>query len=360
MSQEIRLPKFGNTMEDGTIVSIRVNLGDEVRRGTALCDIETDKATMELESPADGFIKAIIAEAGRTVAVDAPLFVLGSKDEQVSKEFIDKLKIQANEFLSVQKSAPVVTSRPPLVAAGPAASLNILVPHYQLGQKFMASPLQRDIAAKMLKSKREIPCFYLNLRVDVTELVAFREKINQTSDVRFSLNDFIVFAMAKALKQFPIMTGQLAGDSIKLAEHIGIGLAVAMPDGYLIPILKEVENKNLRQIAVESKILIEKAKSGKLPASEYEGGCITLSNLGAFGVESFIPIVVPGQCSILGVGKIMDSFIPINDTPVICKTMNMTLAVDHKVANGAYAAQFFEHIKKTLEDPTNFQNDHCP
>jgi pyruvate dehydrogenase E2 component (dihydrolipoamide acetyltransferase) len=217
-----------------------------------------------------------------------------------------------------------------------------------------ATPLQKSIAQQMLQSKREIPCFYLNLRVDVTELVTFREKLNQGSDVKVSFNDLIMLAMAKALRQFPIMTGQLAGEYIELAESIGIGLAIAMPDGYVAPVIKDMDKKNIRQIAAASKAIIEKARGGKLSKVDFEGGCITLSNLGAFGVESFIPIVIPGQCSILGAGKIMDMCVPIKDAAGVRKMMGLTLAVDHKVANGAYAAQFLEYIKKSLEDTTKF------
>jgi pyruvate dehydrogenase E2 component (dihydrolipoamide acetyltransferase) len=368
MAQEIRLPKLGDTMEEAAVVACRVKPGDQVQRGAVVFDIETDKAAMELESPAEGFVKAILVEVGQTVPVGTALLVLGEKDEQIPQNYKP----------AAAHEPPAPSPRPPATNDQQRAASNEQ-PVYKLGQKIPATPLQKDIAEKMLQSKREIPCFYLSLRVDVTELVAFREKLNHGSDAKVSFNDLIMQAMAKALNQFPIMTGQLSGEYIELADSIGIGLAIALPDGYVAPVLKDVDKKNIRQIAAASKTLIEKAKRvaqppsavnfssfneqpatsnqqpvGGLSSADFEGGCITLSNLGAFGVESFIPIVIPGQCSILGAGKIMDTCVLIQNVPAVRKMMSLTLSVDHKVANGAYAAQFIEYIKKLLEDTTTF------
>jgi pyruvate dehydrogenase E2 component (dihydrolipoamide acetyltransferase) len=146
------------------------------------------------------------------------------------------------------------------------------------------------------------------------------------------------------------MTGQIDGDIIRLRESINIGLAISVPDGLVAPVLKNVNKKDIKQISLDSKVLIDKARSNKLSPADLEGGCITVSNLGALGIDNFIPIVVPGQCSILGVGKITDTCIPDNGNILIRKLMNMTLSVDHKVANGAYAAQFLDFVHKLLED----------
>ena len=210
----------------------------------------------------------------------------------------------------------------------------------------------------MLRSKQEIPCFYLNVRADVTDLVAYRAKLNKTSETEVAYNDFIIKAIAIGLEKFPIMTGQIDGDDIELAKAIGVGLAISTPEGLIAPIVKDPDKKTVAEIAHYSRQLIEKAKSNQLTIEDLEGGCITVSNLGAFGVDSFIPIVVPGQCSILGIGKIADVCVPTDDSPdtlEVHKMMNMTLSVDHKVANGGYAAQFLDFVKKTLEDPANLK-----
>jgi pyruvate dehydrogenase E2 component (dihydrolipoamide acetyltransferase) len=150
------------------------------------------------------------------------------------------------------------------------------------------------------------------------------------------------------------MTGQLAGDAIFLADDICIGLAIDVPDGVVAPIIKDVDKKNVTEIARERAALVEKARNNKLKPPDFEGGCITISNLGPCGVESFIPIVIPGQCSILGIGKIIDACIPDNSDFAVRKLMAMTLSVDHRITNGAYAGQFLDFVRKQLEDTSTF------
>ena len=206
----------------------------------------------------------------------------------------------------------------------------------------------------MLQSKREIPCFYLTARVDVTDMVKHRVKLNEKSDTKIAYNDFIIKAVAAGLAKFPIMTGQLDGDTIKAADTVNVGLAMSVPEGLIVPAVKDAQKKDVAAISRDTKILIEKARNGKLQLTDLEGACITISNLGAFGVESFIPVVVPGQCSILGIGQISDTCVPENGGIVIRKLMLMTLSVDHKVANGAYAAQFLDFTREYLEDMANY------
>jgi len=206
----------------------------------------------------------------------------------------------------------------------------------------------------MVQSKHEIPCFYLSVKADVTDLVKFRIKLNKASDVKVAYNDFIMRAVAMGLEKFPIMTGQLIGNTIQLADSIGVGLAISVPGGLVAPIIKDVNKKDVRQIARDSKALIEKARSNKLAPEDLEGGCITVSNLGAFEIESFIPIVVPGQCSILGIGQIAETCVPESGNIMVRKLMSMTLSIDHKVTNGAYAAQFLDYVRKLLEDTSTF------
>jgi len=412
MAKEVRLPQLGQTMEEGTIVDCRVKVGDEVKKGDVIFDIETDKATLEMESPADGFVKHILAEIDQTLPVGAPILVLGEKDEEVPQSFVDSLAAGApaasaaeaataaspSETASVAEPArpePEPVKRAGKIMASPrakklATELGVdlaivagtgpagkiteqdvkaavntekrLAPGFTPGVQEIAkhgetiplNRLQKITAEKMLKSKREIPCFYLTVRADVTDLVELRAKLNQTGDVRISYNDFIIKAVATGLEKYPIMTGQLAGDNIELAETINIGLAIAVPDGLVAPIVKDVNKKDVKQIARDSQVLIEKARSNKLALTDLEGGCITVSNLGALGIESFTPIVVPGQCSILGIGKITDTCVPDNGNILVRKLMNMTLSVDHKVANGAYAAQFLDFVRKLLEDVSTF------
>jgi len=426
MAKEVRLPQLGQTMEEGTIVNCLIKVGDEVKKGDVIFEIETDKATLEMESPADGFVKHILVEVDETLAVGAPLLVLGDKDEEVPQSFVDSLKAGAPaappEAAPVEQAPGVLLreseaagAEPALAGAKPSAAQKAEPQPTKPAGKVMASPrakklagelgvdlaaltgtgpagkiteqdvkqaaasksakpvgpqatpaeirlgstiplnrLQKITAERMLKSKREIPCFYLTVKADVTDLVDLRTELNKTGDVKISYNDFIIKAVATGLERYPIMTGQLAGQALKLASSIHIGLAISVPDGLVAPIVKDVSKKDVKQIACDSQVLIERARSNKLAPTDLEGGCITVTNLGAAEIDSFIPIVVPGQCSILGIGRITDTCVPDNGNILVRKLMNMTLSVDHKVANGAYAAQFLDFVRKLLEDTSTF------
>lgn len=399
MAKEVRLPKLGQTMEEGTIVGCNIKAGDAVKKGDCIFEIETDKATLEMESPADGFVKNILAQIGQTLPVGEPILVLGEKDEVVPQSFIDSLKgsVPATGTTQFQPVVAEVSVQQPkteevsekviasprakklakelgvdlLIVAGtgpggriteddvknasakPAAPLGPV--EIKLGATIPLNRLQKITAERMLKSKREIPCFYLTVKADVTDLVEFRTKFNAMGDSKVSYNDFIIKAVAAGLEKFPIMTGQLAGETIQLAASIDIGLAMSVPEGLIVPIVRNANKKTVAEISRDTHGLIEKARIGKLLLTDLEGGCITVSNLGAFGVESFIPIVVPGQCSILGIGQITDTCVPDDGSFTVCKFMTMTLSVDHKVANGAYAAQFLDFVRKYLEDTSNFK-----
>jgi pyruvate dehydrogenase E2 component (dihydrolipoamide acetyltransferase) len=351
----------------------------------------------------DGFVKHILVATDQTLPVGEPMLVIGEENEEVPQSFIESLTVAALDEhkesqdeptaevdviqveMEIEKPSGKIMASPrakklaaelgvdlaTIKGTGPAGKISeqdvreaaerkadVKVQHPQgeirLGQSIPINRLQRLTAERMLKSKREIPCFYLTIRADVTGLVELRNKLNQLSDEKFSYNDFIIKAIATGLEKYPIMTGQIEGDIIRVQDSINVGLAISVPDGLVVPIISDANKKDIRQISKESRVLTEKARSNKLALTDLEGGCITVSNLGAFGVDNFIPIVVPGQCSILGVGRITDTCVPDNGNVLIKKLMNMTLSVDHKVANGAYAAQFLDFVHKLLEDPSAF------
>jgi pyruvate dehydrogenase E2 component (dihydrolipoamide acetyltransferase) len=345
MAKEIRLPRLGQTMEEATIVTCLVNVGDRVNKGDYIFEIETDKATLEMESPVNGFVKHILVKVDQTIPVGTPLLVLGEKDEKVPQRFLDSIKI----------AVPAKPAYQPIGAPAMTAETAEVKAEVKVGEIIPLTKKQKLTAERMLKSKKEIPCFYLTVRTDVTGLVELRNKLNETADTKITYNVFFIKAVAKGLQKFPLMTGQLAGDTIKLPDAINIGLAVSAPDGLIAPVVKNAHKKNVRQIAADTAALIEKAQSGKLHLTDLEGACITISNLGALGVNSFVPIVIPGQCSILGIGRITDTCVPDNGDVVIRKLMSMTLSVDHKIANGAYAAEFLDFTRKLLEDPSIFK-----
>jgi len=206
----------------------------------------------------------------------------------------------------------------------------------------------------MVKSKREIPCFYLNSKVDVTELAGLKAELESTGDTKISYDDFIIKAVATALAEFSLMTGQIEGDSIRLTEDINVGFAVAAPKGVVMPVVKDADKKNVNQIAQETRQLTEKARADKLQITDLDGACITVSNPGGLGIDTFIPIVIPGQCSGLGVGKINETYVSAHGDTTVRKVMNLSLSADHKIANGQYAARFLDTVRKLLEDTSTF------
>jgi len=360
--KNVRLPKLGRTMTEAVILDYKVGIGDHVKRGQALFEIETDKATMAVESPEEGFVKHILAPLGRTLQVGRTVLILARKDEHVPQSLIDSE--QPPPLPKVQQAADI-EKKPP--TAGPLAEKDrpstptIKPEQIKLGQIITLTPKQQITARKMLQSKRQIPCFYLDVRADVTALIDKRAELNKTADTKVAYNDFIILALAKALLRYPLMTGRLEGETIKLADRINIAFAVVLADGLLAPVVRNANEKNIARISRETTTLIEKAQNRELTPDNLTGACITISNLGAYGVHRFIPIVVPGQCSILGIGRITDTCLPNDskaanpDSPeiVVRKLMNLTLSVDHRIANGAYAAQFLDFTRNLLEDPAS-------
>ncbi len=376
MAQEVRLPQLGKAMKQATIVALKVGLNHTVGKGQILCELETDKATLELESPAAGTIRHIFCAEGQTLDVGTPLFMLGQPDEVIDPAVLNKLQAEltANQSpdsgvpatgqpASAQSPADQVLSkiRP---AAGPLGAIESLpaeakapLPDIAGGTRIPLNRWQKIIADKMLESKQQIPCFYLNIRADITDLSDLRDRLNKTAAEKYSFNDFIMAALARGMKQYPIMTGQLGHDCIILSPTIDIGLAIAAGNGLVAPVVRDVGGKTLEQIAAAGRDLIARAKDNKLTADDLAGGCITISNLGGMGIDSFIPIVVPGQCSILGVGRIISTPMPSGKGDILIrKIINLNLSVDHRIANGADAAQFLDYVKKQLEHPDELVN----
>jgi len=363
MSIAVRLPKLGKTMKDGTVVSLLVTEGDEVKKGDVIFEVETDKATLEIESADDGFVKRVLVRENEKIAVNSTMAVLGPENEDVCEKLVKELELEKAEltkalesgFVDPEAGAAVKSSH--LLDSLKDKSGSGSIGEYSItpGTTIEVSRLQRLVGRRMLQSKREIPCFYLTAKADVTDVCGLEEEMNAGGGAEVSIDDFVVAAMAKGLKKYPVMTGQLEGDKIFLAEQIGVSLAMDVEDGAVAVVIKNVDAKTVKEIAEARGDLGAKASEKKLTLDDLEGGCMTLSNLGAFGVETFIPIVIPGQCSILGVGRVNDECVPVGGEVAIRKSVKMTISVDHRIANGADAAQFLDFIKKMLESVDNFR-----
>jgi pyruvate dehydrogenase E2 component (dihydrolipoamide acetyltransferase) len=203
----------------------------------------------------------------------------------------------------------------------------------------------------MLKSKRNKPCFYLGSKADVTELMSLRPKLRKMFGVKITTNDFYISILASAVKKYPLTVGRLDGDNIRIAEHINVGFAVQAPHGLVVPVIKDADQKTLVEIAALQKNLTEKARDNQLTLEEMESETVALSNLGAYGIDSFVGIVPPPASTILAVGNVINMPIPVDGKVVNRKILNLNVAADYRVIKGTYAAGFLNYIKDQLQNP---------
>jgi pyruvate dehydrogenase E2 component (dihydrolipoamide acetyltransferase) len=412
MAEIIRMPRLSDTMEEGNIVSWLKKEGDPVKAGDILAEVETDKATMELESYFDGFLLYIGVASG-PVAVDGIIAVIGKKDE----EFKHLLTEQNSEAppaaapLKEENTAPVVPSSPPpmvsekisestsdagsgRVKASPLAKsmaaevgVNLEqvqgsgdqgriikkdVEHYLVNkptQNTASAPLaiagttnftygdvpvsqmRKTIARRLGESKFSAPHFYLTVEINMDNAVAARTGINENAPVKISFNDFVIKASASALRKHPAINSSWLGDKITYHKDINIGVAVAVDEGLLVPVINHADLKSMSSINQEVKELAGKAKTKKLTPQEMQGNTFTISNLGMFDIEEFTAIINPPDACILAVGSIIKKPIVKNDQIVIGNMMKVTLSCDHRVVDGATAAQFLQTLKAMLENP---------
>lgn len=211
--------------------------------------------------------------------------------------------------------------------------------------------IQKLICKRMLESKRNKPCFYLEAKADITELMAMRPKLRKAFGVRITTNAFYIHALALAAKEFPLTVGRLDGDCIKIAQRLNVGFAVNTPQGLIVPVVKDADEKLLPDIAREEKLLTDKARDNKLTLVEIEGETIALSNLGAYGTDSFIGIVPPPTSTIVSVGNVTHTVVPIDGEMPERKIVTLTVAADRRVVDEIYAARFLAFMKERLQNP---------
>jgi pyruvate dehydrogenase E2 component (dihydrolipoamide acetyltransferase) len=212
--------------------------------------------------------------------------------------------------------------------------------------------MRRIIGERMLESKQKIPCYHLEIDADVTDLVCLRNKLNAKGDgPKLSFNDFVLKACAIALRAFPVVNSRRVEGGIERRGEVNIGFAVGVDDGLIVPVVRDVDRKTIRQVSAESTNLTERARTRKLGPDEYQGGCMTVSNLGMYGIRSFIAIVNPGESTILGLGTVEDRVVFRQGGIQVRKVMALTLSVDHRLVDGMQGAQFLEVIRDGLEAP---------
>jgi pyruvate dehydrogenase E2 component (dihydrolipoamide acetyltransferase) len=442
MSIHIEMPKLSDTMTEGTVVKWLKQVGDSIEIGDVLAEIETDKATMEMEAFDDGVLTEIQVQAGEKAPIGAVLAVLNGDSGSAPDEAHLQVKSDANAGAAPVPtpavSAPAVTSSSPapgtaaaaagdrilssplarkvaaelgvdltsVTGSGPAGrivrsdvedaakspgksqpakaspeagaaaalaaaikskaapsapsaaapAVQAILPVAREGDETIElTTMRKVIASRLLTSKVTIPHFYLHLEVDAAPIMALRKQVNdqaeKTHGNKYSLNDFILKAVINATMAVPAINASFAGEHIVRYRHIGLSVAVAVDDGLVTPVIKQAEDKSLLAISRAVKDFAARAKDKKLRPDEFDGGTITVSNLGAWGIESFDAIINPPQAAILSVGAAIEKPVVKNGTVVPGLRMNLGLSCDHRVVDGAVGAQFLAEVRKLIEQP---------
>jgi pyruvate dehydrogenase E2 component (dihydrolipoamide acetyltransferase) len=414
MPIDVTMPQLSPTMTEGRLAKWLKKEGDEIRAGDVIAEVETDKATMEMEAFDEGVLTEILIQEGEKAPVNAVIAVLGGDSAASAPAPVaaaapavkesapaapapvaaaaapvstsgERLKVsplarkiaaeQGIDLNAVAGSGPAgrivkkdlagataapaaaKPAAPAPVAAAPAAPASAaILPVAKDGDQIVElSSMRKVIASRLLTSKQTIPHFYLHVEVDAAPLMALRKQVNdqatQTHGNKYTVNDFILKAVINASQTVPAVNASFAGDKIVNFKHVGLSVAIAVEDGLVTPVIKEAETKSLLQISREVKDFAVRAKDKKLKPAEFDGGTITVSNLGAWGIESFDAIVNPPQAAILSVGAAIEKPVVKNGQIVPGLRMNLGLSCDHRVVDGAVAAQFLSEIKKLVEQP---------
>ena len=398
---QITMPKLSDTMLEGTLIKWHKKVGDKVTVGDVIADVETDKATMEMEAFDDGTIIEIIVPEGGVVKVGQPLANLEGGKKSVVKSsapaalasmastatlpastkpqtatlpngshikaspLAKKIALERGvSLLGVQGTGPggrVVAADVPTAAtthtAAPAAP-RIEVPFSDADTKTPLSGMRRTIAERLLASKTQIPHFYLTIEIDAAPLAKLRKELNAAAETagtaKVTVNDFILLAAARAAKQHPRVNSAFAGDSIVEYGSVNLSVAIAVEDGLITPVIRDAQSLSLRAISAAVKDLAVRARSKKIKPEEYQGGTLTISNLGAYGIDSFYAIINPPQAAILAVGAIVKKpVVNAQDQIVAGQRMTISLSGDHRVVDGAAGAEFLATMRKSLESPTS-------
>ncbi len=402
MSTDVIMPALGFDMTEGTLVRWLKNEGDPVEKGQAIAEIETEKATVEIEAATSGVLSRILVQAGETVRVGTPIASIAAAGE-VTPAPLDEAhpsspSAPAPEVQTPPPTAPVadtggkgiptsgsrVIASPVArkmaeeagldlsrikgsgpggrilerdvqseIAAGSATAPSELPTGSVSGGTVPLNKMRRTIARRMAESKAAAPHFYITVEIAMDEAMKVREQLNALAPEpeRVSVNDLVVAAAARTLARFPALNASYREGSLEMHPQVNIGIAVALEDGLIPPVLRDADKKPLKRIAAESRALADRARANKLRSDDLGGGTFTVSNLGMFDVDEFIAIINPPEAAILAVGALRRRPVAMAGEVKIASVMKATLSVDHRVADGAQAGRFMQEFKKLLENP---------
>lgn len=400
MANEIRMPQLGLTMEEGTVGKWLVSEGDEVKEGDILAEIETDKITTELESEYEGIILKIVASEGDDIKVQGILAYIGKAGETVPD--IDNYKentpsigleeaVLSSEKEELKRENKRVKISPlakkiaknnnidysQIVGSGPGGRIRKIdiIEKMEKPQEYKSKeeneveikssfdiPKEEDIikpltgmrkvvGQRMLSSHLEIPPVTQSVRCNVNKLLELRKDINKDRENKISINDFIIKALAKAISENRYMNVSLGDGKIIEKSEVNIGVAVALDEGLLTPVIKNADKKSLSIISDEAKDLASRARQGKLEVTEYQGTTFSITNIGMFDIDFFTPIINQPDAAILGVCNIEEELALVNGEIVVNKMMRLPMTYDHRLIDGAIAAKFQAELKKLIENP---------
>jgi pyruvate dehydrogenase E2 component (dihydrolipoamide acetyltransferase) len=388
------MPSLGFDMTEGQLARWLKNEGDPVEKGQAIAEIETEKATVEIEAAASGILARIIVQAGETVPVGTVIGVIAKQGEEIAAKSAPPTPpppapiLEAGEGAAPSearvKASPVARrmaeeagldlSR--IKGAGPSgrvlerdvqaaiAARSAPAPHgvpvgHPSGETVPLSRMRQTIARRMTESKKMAPHFYVTVEINMDEAMKMRDQLNSSAPEteRISVNDLIVAAAARTLARFPALNASYREGNLEMHSQVNIGIAVALEDGLIPPVLRDADKKTLKRIAAESRALTERARANKLRSDDLGGGTFTVSNLGMFDVDEFIAIINPPEAAILAVGAVTRRPVAAAGEVRIASLMKTTLSVDHRVADGAQAGRFMQEFKKLLENPVNLLAD---
>jgi len=395
MATDVIMPALGIAQEKGSLVSWLKAEGEPVTKGEPLMEVETDKATVEVEAPASGVLAHVTAAPGDEVPVGQRIAVILAPGESLPKESAKAAPPSAAPAApTISPPEPSSVSRvhaAPIqgrIAASPAArriakergvdlaSLKgsgpkgeIVAQDVQRAKEMESgapggpprvketvplSAMRRIVGERMSKSKQTAPHFYVSMEVDMSEVNRKRaEWKEKKAEIVPSINDFILWASAQGLRDFPLLNAAFTDKGIQIFSDINIGVAVAIEEGLVVPVIRNADRLTLQQLARQSRELAEKAARKKLFPLDYEGGTFTVSNLGMFGVDTFVAIINPPQCAILAVGQVAPRAVPHDSAIAVRPMMTMTLSADHRVTDGVVAARFLKEVKELLEKPVD-------
>src|SRR5947209_5537888 len=335
---DINMPKLSDTMEEGTIVEWKKKSGDEVKTGEVLAEVESDKATFDLEADADGVLQ-ILVEQGVPAKIGAPIARIGDAGAEAP--------IVKEDVIAAGGSRPISDRRRPMPTTERAAGPDVEVVE--------PTRMQATIARRMAESKSTVPEFQVTVEARVDLAVSLRQQLKDSvpGAEKVTMTDFLVRACALALRKFPEVNSSWVDGKFQRKRAVNIGLAVAPSQGMglLVPVVHDADIKDLIQISIESRQVIERARSGRPGEGDLSGATFSISNLGMYGVDEFTAIINPPEAAILAVGAIKDVPVVESGRIVPGKVMRMTLSVDHRVFYGATAAQFMAEVKRLVENP---------